>query len=191
MGDMRLRKKKTHEAVVVPPLVPEVAVSDTLEGLGVPGGSAATVGSLVGAKPADEKKRKGDAPVADGHKAPKLRRTRATTIPKSKPMVTTETREEPVSLFATPPSSPKVADVEAQKEDRRSPSIEVVTPPSVHAEDTMKKPVGETIADTLDSSNNLIDLHDAEGQGVRNRSPPLRGIRSPPLLRSHPAAGFS
>ncbi|MFS7907131.1 hypothetical protein Hanom_Chr01g00067651 [Helianthus anomalus] len=43
-----------------------------------------------------------------------------------------ETREEPVFEFATPPSSPKAADVEVQKEGRRSPSIEVVTPPSVH-----------------------------------------------------------
>ncbi|MFS7986803.1 hypothetical protein Hanom_Chr11g01014521 [Helianthus anomalus] len=127
MGDKRLCKKKTHEAVVVRPLVPEVAdiprtrlrkyvnyvvVSDTLEGLAVPGGSAAAGGSSLGVKSLDDKKRKGDAPVSDGHKAPKLRRTRATAIPKSKPAFTTETREEPVSLCATPPSSPKVADVE-------------------------------------------------------------------------------
>ncbi|KAM0003873.1 hypothetical protein Hdeb2414_s0264g00851881 [Helianthus debilis subsp. tardiflorus] len=73
MGDKRLRKKKMHEAVVVPPLVLEVAgvprtrlrkyddsvvLSDTLEGLGVPGGAAAAGGSSVGAKPVDDKKRK-------------------------------------------------------------------------------------------------------------------------------------
>ncbi|KAJ0800520.1 hypothetical protein HanPI659440_Chr03g0103931 [Helianthus annuus] len=210
MGDKRLRKKKTHETVVVPPLVPEVAgilrirlrkyddhvvLSDTLEGLGVLGGSAAAGGSSMGVKPVNDKKRKGDAPIAGGHKVPKLRRTRTTAIPKPKPAVTTgkliicytsvvvpvvtdrcflfcvDTREELVSLFSTPPSSPKVAGMETQKEDRRSPSIEMVTPPPIHAEDTAKKTAGETIVDTLDSSNNLIDPHDAESQGVKSRSP--------------------
>ncbi|MFS8027726.1 hypothetical protein Hanom_Chr16g01502121 [Helianthus anomalus] len=211
MGDKRLRKpKKQHEAVVVPTLVPEVTgtsltrlrkyddyvvVSDTLEGLGVPGGVAAAGGSLVGAKPVDDKKRKGDAPAAGWRKATKLRRTRTTAIPQPKPVVTTgkliicytgvavpvvtdrcflvcvETRGEPVSLFATPPSSPKVADVEAQKEDRRSPSIEVVTPPSVHVKDTAKKLAVQTIADTLDSSNNLIDPHDFESKGWKAEAP--------------------
>ncbi|KAJ0472773.1 hypothetical protein HanHA89_Chr15g0610811 [Helianthus annuus] len=203
---------KPHETVFVPSLVPEVAgisrnrlrkyddyvvVSDTLDGLGVTGGVAVAGGSSVGTKPIDNKKRKGDAPVAGGHKAPKLRKTRATAIPKPKPAVTTgkliicytsvvvpvltdrcvlfcvEAREEPVSLFATPHSSPKVADVEVQKEGRRNPSIEVVsgggTPPSVHVEET----AGETIADTLDSSNNLIDPHDAEGQGGEKPKSPV------------------
>ncbi|KAJ0570157.1 hypothetical protein HanHA300_Chr05g0174921 [Helianthus annuus] len=134
ISDKRARKKKTHEAVVIPPLVPEVAgVSRTRQ------------------------------------KAPKLRKTRATAIPKSKPAVTIETREEPVSLFATPTSSSKVADMEVQKEGRRSPSIEVVsgggTPPYVHVEETAKETAGVTIADTLDSANNLIDPYDAGRQG--------------------------
>ncbi|KAJ0804757.1 hypothetical protein HanPI659440_Chr02g0041801 [Helianthus annuus] len=91
-----------------------------------------------------------------------------------------ETREEPVHLFATPPSSPKAADVEVQKEDRRSPSIEMVTPPPVRAEDTAKKPVVEIITDTLDSSNNLIDLHDAEGQwDEKPKSPVAEKLKSP------------
>ncbi|MFS8000232.1 hypothetical protein Hanom_Chr12g01175921 [Helianthus anomalus] len=126
-------------------------------------------GSSVGVKPVDDKKRKGDAPVAGGKKGLKLRRTRTIAIPQLKPAVTTgkliicyisvvipdvtdrrslfcvETREEPVSVFATPPSPS---------------SIEVVTPPSVHAEDIAKKPAAQTIDDTLDSSNSLIDLHD-------------------------------
>ncbi|MFS7966237.1 hypothetical protein Hanom_Chr09g00771511 [Helianthus anomalus] len=76
-------------------------------------------------------------------------------------LVYVETQEEPVFELATPPSSPKVADVEVQKEDRRSPSIKVVTPLSVHADDSVKKPAVQTTDDTLDSSNNLIDLHDA------------------------------
>ncbi|KAJ0882530.1 hypothetical protein HanPSC8_Chr10g0410741 [Helianthus annuus] len=81
-GDKRFRRpKKPHEPVVVPPLVPEVAsisrvrsrtyndyvlVSDTLEGLGVPGGGVAAGGLSTGSKPADEKKRKGDASAAGG-----------------------------------------------------------------------------------------------------------------------------
>ncbi|MFS7927303.1 hypothetical protein Hanom_Chr04g00307481 [Helianthus anomalus] len=144
LSDKRQRKpKKPHEAVVVPPLVPEVA-----------GGVTAAGESTTGAEPVDVKKRKGGAPAAGGQKAPKLRKTRATAIPKTTPAVTT-------------------VDVEVQKKGRRSPSIEVVTPPSVHAEDTVKKTAGETIVDMLDSSNNLIDPHDAEGQGARSRSPLL------------------
>ncbi|MFS7966238.1 hypothetical protein Hanom_Chr09g00771521 [Helianthus anomalus] len=176
-GDKRFCKpKKPHEPVVFPPLVPEVAgisrirlrkyndyvvVSETLEGLGVPGGGAAAGGSSAGSKPATDKKRKGDTAAASGQKRLKLRRTRTTTISQLKPAVTTETQEEPVFELATPPSSLKVADVEVQKEDMRSPSIEVVTPPSVHADDTVKKPAVQIIDDTLESSNNLIDLHDA------------------------------
>ncbi|KAJ0614477.1 hypothetical protein HanIR_Chr02g0062891 [Helianthus annuus] len=144
------------------------------------GGAAAADGSSVGAKPVDDKKRKGDTPLAGDQKAPKLRRTRGTAIPKATPAVTTEPREEPVHLFATPPSSPKAADVEVQKEDRRSPSTEMVTPPPVRAEDTAKKPVVEIITDTLDSSNNLIDLHDAEGQwDEKPKSPVAEKLKSP------------
>ncbi|MFS7949335.1 hypothetical protein Hanom_Chr06g00570371 [Helianthus anomalus] len=58
-------------------------------GLGVPGGAAAAGGLSAGTKPVDDKKRKGDAPVAGGQKAPKLRRTRATAIPKPTHAVTT------------------------------------------------------------------------------------------------------
>ncbi|KAM0021267.1 hypothetical protein Hdeb2414_s0024g00649011 [Helianthus debilis subsp. tardiflorus] len=104
-GDKRLRKpKKPHETVVVPPLVPEVAgisriclrkyndymvVFDTVEGLGVPGGGAAAGGSFAGSKPADDKKRKGDASAAGGQKGPELRRTRTAAIPQPKPTVST------------------------------------------------------------------------------------------------------
>ncbi|KAJ0741223.1 hypothetical protein HanOQP8_Chr06g0225621 [Helianthus annuus] len=168
-GDKRLRKsKKPHDAVVVPHLVPEVAgisrirlrkyndyvvVSDTLEGLSVPGGGAAAGGSSAGSKPANDKKRKGDASAASGQKGLKLRRTRTAAILQPKP------------VFATPPSSPKVSDVEIKKEDRRSPSIEVVNPPSVRAEDTTKKPAAQTIDDSLDSADNLIDPYDIENRG--------------------------
>ncbi|MFS7945272.1 hypothetical protein Hanom_Chr06g00522211 [Helianthus anomalus] len=112
---------------------------------GAGGGFAAAGGSSVGVKPVDDKKRKGDAPAAGGQKGPKLRRTWTAAISQLKPVVTTKTREEPVHLFATPPSSPKAADVDVQKEDRRSPSIEVVTPPSVREEGTAKKPASPVI----------------------------------------------
>ncbi|KAM0057476.1 hypothetical protein Hdeb2414_s0005g00158611 [Helianthus debilis subsp. tardiflorus] len=150
------------------------------------GGSAAVGASSVGVKPGDDKKRKGGAPVADGQKGLKLRRTRTAAITQPKPAVTTETREEPVFEFATPPSSPKASDVEVQKEDRRSPLIEVVTPPSVCAEDTTKKPAAQTIDDTLDSANNLIVPHDVDNQGVESRSLPLLRNQSLLLLSSHP-----
>ncbi|KAJ0860533.1 hypothetical protein HanRHA438_Chr13g0624701 [Helianthus annuus] len=215
-----------HEAVSVPSLVPEVAgilrtclrkyedyvvVSDTLEGLGVPGGSAgaggATTGTkpvdvkkrkgdahvaggeevpaggaTTGTKPVDVKKRKGDAHVAGGEEVPELRKTRTIAVPKPNPAVSTGPMKEPVSLFATPPSSPKVVDVEVQKKGGEDPSIEVVssgdTPPSVHAEQASKETTGGTIFDTLDSSNNLIDPQDDGGQGL--------GSRSPLFLKRHP-----
>ncbi|KAM0036147.1 hypothetical protein Hdeb2414_s0014g00422861 [Helianthus debilis subsp. tardiflorus] len=67
----RQRKtRKTHEAVVVPPLMPEVA-----------GGTAAAGGSTTGTKPVDDKKRK-VAVVAGREKVPKFRKTRATVVPK-------------------------------------------------------------------------------------------------------------
>ncbi|MFS7994047.1 hypothetical protein Hanom_Chr12g01101281 [Helianthus anomalus] len=228
ISDKRACNKNTHEVVVIPPLVLEVAgisctqlrkyddyvvVSDTLEGLGVLGGSAAAGGSSAGTKPVHDKKRKGDAPAAGGQKAPKLRKTQVTAIPKSKPAVTTgklivsytsvvvlvvtnrcalfyvETQEETVSLFATPPYSPKVVDVEVQKEGRRSPFIEVVsgggTLPYVHAGET----AGETIADTLDLSNKYIDPHDADGQRARSRSPLLLKSHLVLLARAQ-GAGF-
>ncbi|MFS7943428.1 hypothetical protein Hanom_Chr06g00500181 [Helianthus anomalus] len=174
----RIRKpKKTHESVVVPSLVPEVAgisrirlckyddyvvVSDTLEGLGVPGGGAAASGSSAGSKPAAERKRKGDAAGAGGQKAPKLRRTRTTAISHPKPAVVTgksifssQSREESFSLFDVPPSPPRdvAANAGVNKEFTRSPSIEVVTPTSALAEDTGKKAAGQTIVDTKPKSS--------------------------------------
>ncbi|MFS8004180.1 hypothetical protein Hanom_Chr13g01222661 [Helianthus anomalus] len=165
LSDKHQRKmKKPHEAVVVPPLC------QRWQGLSVLGGVMTAGGSTTGAEPVDVKKRKRGVPVPGGKKAPKLRKTWATAIPKPTPAVRSgkliicytsvvvpiatdrcalfiiENREEPVSLFSTPPSSPKVADVEVQKEGSRSPSIEVVngggTPPFVHAEETAKETVG-------------------------------------------------
>ncbi|KAJ0753142.1 hypothetical protein HanPI659440_Chr09g0332421 [Helianthus annuus] len=94
-------------------------------GLGVPDGSAATGASTTGTKPVDDKKQKAAASVAGVEKAPMFRKTRATAVPKTKPAATTAPSEEPVSMFAAPPSSPKVVDVETQKKGDENPSIEV------------------------------------------------------------------
>ncbi|KAF5798945.1 hypothetical protein HanRHA438_Chr07g0309211 [Helianthus annuus] len=138
--DKQRRKKKSHATVTLPHLVSEAAstfcprlrkyedymvVSDTLEGLSVPGGSSGASGATAGTKPVDDKKLKGDATVAGGEKAPKFRKTRATAVPKQKPAVSAEPFEEPVSLSTIPSSPPKVVDVEAQKKGGENPSIEV------------------------------------------------------------------
>ncbi|KAJ0750023.1 hypothetical protein HanLR1_Chr05g0177011 [Helianthus annuus] len=93
-----------------------------------------------------------------------------------------EPREETFSFFDVRPSPPQDAVVDAgvHKEGRRSPSIEVVTPPSAHAEDTRKEAAGQTFADTLDSSNNLIDPQDSEVQGSEKlKSPDAEKQKSP------------
>ncbi|KAJ0715883.1 hypothetical protein HanPI659440_Chr13g0506501 [Helianthus annuus] len=171
-SDKRQRKKKTHEAISVPSLVPEVLLRVRVDRL--------RVLSLLMIR-----KRKVAASVAGGEKVPKFRKNRATAVPKPQTAVPTEPREEPVSVVVTPPSSPKGVEVETQKKGEESPSIEVVsggsTPPSVHAEETSKKTAGEMIVDTLDSSNNLIDPHEDGGKGVRSQSP-LKKLLGP-LLR--------
>ncbi|MFS7972383.1 hypothetical protein Hanom_Chr09g00844091 [Helianthus anomalus] len=78
---MRFRQRKKHEPAVVPPLVSQAAgiscshfrrytdyvvVSDTLEGLSVPGGGAAAGGSSAGSEPADEKKKRKPVEKAAG-----------------------------------------------------------------------------------------------------------------------------
>ncbi|KAM0026217.1 hypothetical protein Hdeb2414_s0020g00555561 [Helianthus debilis subsp. tardiflorus] len=143
------------------------------QGLGVPGGGAAAGGSSAGSKPADEKKRKGDASDTGGQKGPKLRRSRTAAIPQPKPAVTTGKNPGRTDFrVCHSPVFSEGGDVEVHKEGRRSPSIEVVTLPSVHAEDTVKKPSMQTIDDTVDSSNNLIDPHDAENRrGGQPKSP--------------------
>ncbi|MFS7967303.1 hypothetical protein Hanom_Chr09g00784201 [Helianthus anomalus] len=103
-------------------------------------------------------------------------------IPQPKPVVTTETRAKLVFEFATPSSPPKAEEVEVQKEGRRSPSIEVVTTPSTHVDDTAKKPTVQTI--TLDSSNNLLDPHDAENRGASGSTATGTGVEDQPTI--HP-----
>ncbi|MFS7888225.1 hypothetical protein Hanom_Chr00s000001g01592461 [Helianthus anomalus] len=124
-----------------------MVVSDTLEGLGVPGGGAAAGRSAAGSKPADEKKKRKIEEKAAGaseRKHPRLRMTRTTAVTQSKPAVVTEPLEETFSLFDAPTSSARDASADAgvNKEFTRSPSIEAVTEPSVQAEDVWNKTVG-------------------------------------------------
>ncbi|KAJ0525410.1 hypothetical protein HanHA300_Chr09g0311731 [Helianthus annuus] len=85
-----------------------------------------------------------DAAGAGEQKRPKLRRTRTAAISQPKPAVVTEPHAETFSFFDARSSPPRDADVDmgVNKEFKRSPSIEVVTPPSTHAEDTGKKAAG-------------------------------------------------
>ncbi|MFS7902916.1 hypothetical protein Hanom_Chr01g00017081 [Helianthus anomalus] len=73
-GDKKLRMKKPHEPVVIPPLVSQVA-----------GGGAAAGGSSAGSKPAGERKRKVDTAGAGERKRSKLRTTQTAAIPQPKP----------------------------------------------------------------------------------------------------------
>ncbi|KAF5791112.1 hypothetical protein HanXRQr2_Chr09g0390951 [Helianthus annuus] len=72
-----------------------------------------------------------------------------------------ETLEETVPVTTTPSSPLKIVDVESQNKGGEDTSIEVVssegTPPTMHAEQASKKTSGDTIFDTLDLSDNLID----------------------------------
>ncbi|MFS8034846.1 hypothetical protein Hanom_Chr17g01585981 [Helianthus anomalus] len=188
--DKQMRKKKAHVMVTLPPMVPKAAgtfhprlrkyedyvvVSDTLEGLSVPGGSWGVSGATAGTKPVDDKKRKGDATVAGGEKAPMFRKTRVTAVPKQKPTGSAEPLEELVPKSTIPSSPLKVVDVEVKKKGGEDPTIEVVssegTPSAVRGEQVSKETWGDTIFDMLDSSNNLIDPCGEGDKGARSQSP--------------------
>ncbi|KAM0066973.1 hypothetical protein Hdeb2414_s0002g00055351 [Helianthus debilis subsp. tardiflorus] len=66
------------------------------------------------------------------------------------------------------------------KEFRRRPSIEVVTPPYVRAEDTGKKAADQTIVDTVDSPDNLINPRNVDVEGSEKpKSPEAKKPDSP------------
>ncbi|KAJ0670581.1 hypothetical protein HanOQP8_Chr13g0476091 [Helianthus annuus] len=87
--------------------------------------------------------------------------TRTTAVTQPKPSVVTEPQGGSFSLFDAPTSPTHDAAADVNKEFTRSPSIEVVTEPSIQAEDTRKK-TADQIFDTVDSSDNLIPLRDIE-----------------------------
>ena len=100
----RGRGKKKPEGSVAPPLVSQAAgisrscyrrytdyvvVSDTLEGLGVPGGGAAAGGTSAGSKPAGEKRKPEEKDAASGEKKRRRIQTkRSTGATQKKPAVT-------------------------------------------------------------------------------------------------------
>ncbi|MFS7930397.1 hypothetical protein Hanom_Chr04g00343851 [Helianthus anomalus] len=117
------------------------------QGLGVPGGGAAAGGFVAGSKPADEKKKwkiEEKAAGADERKRPRLRTSRTTVVPQSKPAATSSFFDAPTS-----PVHDATADAGVNKEFTRSPSIE--------AEDVGNK-TADQIFDTVDSFDNLIPL---------------------------------
>ncbi|MFS8019612.1 hypothetical protein Hanom_Chr15g01405791 [Helianthus anomalus] len=121
--DKHKQKNKTQTPVTIPSLVPDasgtfrprlckyedyVVVSDTIEGLSVPGASSRASGVTAGTKPFIDKKRKGDTDVDGGEKAPKLRKTRTTMLPKHKPSGTVQLVKESISASSLRSSPSKV-----------------------------------------------------------------------------------
>ncbi|KAJ0614516.1 putative AH/BAR domain superfamily protein [Helianthus annuus] len=181
------RGKKKPEASVVPPLVPQAAsishscfrrytdyvvVSDTLEGLGVPGGGAPAGGTSAGSKPADKKKkRKPEEKAADAgeKKCPRIQIKRTTAVSQAKPAVAAEPQDGDFSFLFDAPHSPThdvAADAGVDKEFSRSPFVKVVSEPSVQAGDTGKNPAAQ-IFDMMDSHNNLITPQDTDDLNLR------------------------
>ncbi|MFS7993357.1 hypothetical protein Hanom_Chr12g01093101 [Helianthus anomalus] len=137
-------------------------VSDTLEGLGVPGSSSSVEGLGAGTGPNIRQKRKADTAPAGAEKKLSLSRPRAVTLSTCMPQASVAAK--PPTL--TPPSSPpKVADEEEKKEEG-GPEVQVLSsegttppPPVQSAERFFENPTVENgVHDTVDSSGNLIDL---------------------------------
>ncbi|KAJ0546541.1 hypothetical protein HanIR_Chr08g0362151 [Helianthus annuus] len=179
----RGRGKKKPEGSVAPSLVSQVegilrscsrrytdyvVVSDTLEGLGVPGGGAAAGGTYVGSKPADERKRKPEK-VADAgeKKRSRIQTKRTTAVSRAKPVVAAEPQDEGFSIFDAPhpPPHDTTADAGVNK-DFSSPFVKVASEHSVRAEDTGRKTVTH-IFDTVDSSDNLISPNDTDDLNLK------------------------
>uniref|UniRef100_A0A251SQW1 Uncharacterized protein n=1 Tax=Helianthus annuus TaxID=4232 RepID=A0A251SQW1_HELAN len=148
----RGRSKKHPEGSVAPPLVSQTAgtyrscygrhtdyvvVSDTLEGLGVPGGGAAVGGTAAGSTLAGEKRKPEQKAAGVGEvKRRKLQSKRAGPTQK-KPAVTAEPQDKDFSIFDAP-SSPlhtTAADAGVTKESA-APFVKVVPDPTVQAEET-------------------------------------------------------
>ncbi|MFS7899675.1 hypothetical protein Hanom_Chr00s072505g01789411 [Helianthus anomalus] len=119
---------------------------------------------VAGGGAVGEKKRKVDVAGAGERKRPKLRTTRIDAILQPKPAIVTGRLTKCVQARSSPPRG-AAADLGANKEFKRSPSINVVTLPSSQAEDTGKKAVGQTIFDTVDSSDKLIEPRDLDVEG--------------------------
>ncbi|KAF5781196.1 hypothetical protein HanXRQr2_Chr11g0480651 [Helianthus annuus] len=177
------RGKEKTEGSVAPPLVPQAAgiyrscnrrytdyvvVSDTLEGLGVPGGGAAAGGAAAGSTLAGEKRKPEQNVAGAGEvKRQRLQAKRSTGPTQKKPAVTAEPQDKDFSIFDAPSSPPhtSAADAGVPKESA-APFVKVVPDPTVQAEKTVEK-VAAQIFDTVDSSNNLISPNDADNSNLR------------------------
>ncbi|KAJ0457991.1 hypothetical protein HanIR_Chr15g0780081 [Helianthus annuus] len=132
-----------------------VVVSDTLKGLGVPGGGAAVGGAAAGSTVDGGKRKPEEAAAAGGEvKRRKLQSKR------------TEPQDAGYSFFDAPlsPSHTTAAGAGVPKEPA-APSVKVVPDPTRQVEKTVEKTAAQ-IFDTVDSSNNLISPND-EGLDLR------------------------
>ncbi|KAJ0534871.1 hypothetical protein HanIR_Chr09g0424561 [Helianthus annuus] len=167
----RGRGKEKIEGFAAPPLVSQAAgisrscyhrytdfvlVSDTLEGLGVPGGGGAAAGgtaagsTLAGAKRKPEQKTAGVGEV----KHRKLQSKRAGPT-QQKSAVAAEPEDKDFSIFDAPSSPTRTTAAEAGvPKESATPFVKVVPNPT-------------QIFDTVDSSNNLISPNDADNLDLR------------------------
>ncbi|KAJ0947168.1 hypothetical protein HanRHA438_Chr01g0012181 [Helianthus annuus] len=179
---MRFRQKKIPEVTVVPHLVPQAAgisrssfcrysdyviVSDTLEGLGVPGGGAAVGGTAAGSTLAGEKRKPEHKAAGVGElKRRKLQSKRAG-LTQKKSAVAAEPQDKDFSIFDAPSSPPRTPAAEAGvPKESAAPFVKVVPDPTVQAEKTVEEVMAQ-IFYTVDSSNNLISLNDADDLDLR------------------------
>ncbi|KAJ0746640.1 hypothetical protein HanOQP8_Chr05g0180251 [Helianthus annuus] len=161
-GDKKLHKpKKPHELVFVPPLVPEVAGISRIR-LCKYDNYVVVSDTLKGLCVLG-----GGAAMSGSSAGSKLAAER-----KRKGDVAGAGGQKAPNLRWTHAG--------VNKEFTRSPSIEVVTPLSARAEDTGKKAAGQTIVDTVDSSDNLTDPRDVNvGGGEKPKSPDATKPNSP------------
>ncbi|KAJ0947328.1 hypothetical protein HanRHA438_Chr01g0014021 [Helianthus annuus] len=178
----RGRSKEKTEGSTAPPLVSQAAgtyrscyrrytdyvvVSDTLEGLGVPGGGAAVGGTAAGSTVAGEKRKPEQAAAGGGELKRRKLQTKRTGPTQKKPAVTAEQQDAGFSFFDAPlsPSHTTAADAGVPKEPA-APFVKVVPDPTVQAERTAEKVATQSF-DTVDSSNNLISPNDGDNLDLR------------------------
>ncbi|KAJ0883498.1 hypothetical protein HanPSC8_Chr10g0422231 [Helianthus annuus] len=185
----RGRGKEKTEGSAAPPLVPQAAgtyrscycrytnyvvVSDTLEGLGVPGGGAAVGGAAAGSTLDGGKRKPEEAAVAGGEVKRRKLQSKRTGPTQKKPSVPAV-----IALFVLQNHKmqgflslmllclPRVQQLwmRGTKGACGAPSVKVVPDPTVQVEKTVEKTASQ-IFDTVDSSNNLISPND-EGLDLR------------------------
>ncbi|KAJ0466319.1 hypothetical protein HanIR_Chr14g0670741 [Helianthus annuus] len=182
----RGRGKEKVEGSAAPPLVSQAAgisrscyrrytdyvvVSDTLEGLGVPGGGVAVGGTAAGSTLAGDKRKPEQTAAGAGEPKRRKLQSKRTGPTQKKPAVTAEPQGKDFSFFDAPlsPSHTTAADAGVPKEPA-APFVKVVPDPTVQAEKSAEKTaekVATQIFDTVDSSNNLISPNGADNLDLR------------------------